>query len=77
MASARTAGIDPTNVHMKTTLKAVDNAADYAPQILKAEWERVKQGELPFRLARNWVAPSVVVLSLLFIALVLTGKIKV
>jgi hypothetical protein len=62
---------------VKTTLKAIDNAADYAPQILKAEWERVKQGELPFRLARNWVAPSVIVLSLLFIALVLTGTIKV
>lgn len=55
---------------MARTLKAVDNAAEYAPQILKAEWERVKKGELAFRIARNWVAPAVVVLSLLFVVVV-------
>lgn len=40
-----------------TTEKAIDAAADYAPQILKLEWERVKSGELAFRLVRNWLAP--------------------
>lgn len=41
----------------EATLQAIETAAAYAPQILKTEWERVKRGELPFRLARNWVAP--------------------
>ena len=62
---------------MASTLTAVDNAAAYAPQILKTEWERVKKGELAFRLARNWVAPAAVILSLLFVALVLAGKMKI
>ena len=62
---------------MDSTLKAVDNAAEYAPQILKTEWERVKSGELAFRLARNWVAPAAVLLSLLFVVLVLAGKMKI
>jgi hypothetical protein len=57
---------------MAKTLRAVDNAADFAPQVLKAEWERVKRGELAFRVARNWVAPAVFVLSLLFVGLVLS-----
>jgi hypothetical protein len=38
-------------------LQAIDAAAAYAPKMLKIEWERVKKGELAFRLARNWVAP--------------------
>lgn len=50
-------------------LAAVEAAAIFAPQVLKAEWERVKQGELPFRIARNWVAPIVVVLGLAFVVL--------
>ena len=55
---------------MTRTLKAVDNAAEYAPRILKAEWERVKKGEFAFRVARNWVAPAVVAISLLFVVFV-------
>lgn len=55
---------------MAKTLRAVDNAAEFAPQILKTEWERVKKGELAFRVARNWVAPAVVAVSLLFVVLV-------
>lgn len=59
------------------TLQAIENAADYAPQILKAEWERVKRGELAFRLARNWIAPAIVLISLLFVALVWVGRVKI
>lgn len=61
---------------MTRTLKAVDNAAEYAPQILKTEWERVKRGELAFQLARNWVAPAAFLLPLLFVVLVLAGRMK-
>jgi hypothetical protein len=49
-------------------LAAVEAAATFAPQVLKVEWERVKQGELPFRIVRNWVAPIVVGLGLAFVA---------
>jgi hypothetical protein len=49
-------------------LAAVEAAATFAPQVLKVEWERVKQGERPFRIVRNWVAPIVVGLGLAFVA---------
>lgn len=62
---------------VERTLQAIENAADYAPQILKAEWERVKRGELAFRLARNWIAPAIVLISLLFVALVWVGRVKI
>ncbi|MES2047734.1 MAG: hypothetical protein V4447_04995 [Pseudomonadota bacterium] len=56
-------------------LAAVEVAADFAPQVLKAEWERVKHGELPFRIVRNWVAPLVILLSIAFvIVLLLRGE---
>ena len=58
------------------TIEAVDLAADYARPVLKAEWKRVKSGELPFRIARNWVAPIVVILSLGFVAFLLAGNFK-
>jgi hypothetical protein len=58
-------------------LQAVEIAADYAPQILKAEWERVKKGELPFQLARNWVAPGVFSAALLVVALLWAGKLTI
>ena len=58
-------------------LLAVETAAAYAPQILKSEWERVKKGELPFRLARNWIAPLIVILSIAFIFLLWTGRVKI
>lgn len=48
-------------------LAAVEAAVTFSPQVLKAEWERVKQGELPFRIIRNWVAPIVIVLGLAFV----------
>lgn len=58
-------------------LLAVESAAAYAPQILKSEWERVKKGELPFRLARNWLAPLIVILSIAFIFLLWTGRVTI
>jgi hypothetical protein len=49
------------------TLKAIELAAEYARPILKKEWKRVKEGELPFRIARNWVAPIIIALSIGFV----------
>jgi hypothetical protein len=65
------------NGDVSRTLKAIETAAEYAPQILKSEWERVKKGELAFRLARNWIAPLIVSISLAFVILVWTGKMKI
>jgi hypothetical protein len=48
-------------------LSAIDVAADHSIYVLKAEWRRVKEGELPFRIVRNWVAPLIVILSLGFV----------
>ena len=41
------------NGDVSKTLKAIEVAAKFAPQILKAEWERVKKGELAFRLSQK------------------------
>ena len=60
-----------------STLRAIDTAAEYAPQILKLEWERVKSGEIAFRVVRNWVTPLIVVFSFLFVALVWSGRISI
>lgn len=61
----------------KTILQAIEVAAKYAPQILKTEWERVKSGELPYRLTRNWIAPITFFGSLLLVALLWSGKVKI
>lgn len=58
------------------TMKAIEMATKYAQPVLKKEWERVKAGELPFRIARNWVAPAIATLSLLFIAYICLGTFK-
>lgn len=58
-------------------LQAIEVAANFAPQILKTEWERVKHGELPYRLARNWVAPIIFFGALLFVLLVWFCKLKI
>lgn len=60
-----------------SVLQAIEAAAEYAPQILKTEWERVKDGELPYRLARNWIAPIIFLGSLIFVILLWTGKVKI
>jgi hypothetical protein len=61
----------------ENVLQAVETAAAYGPQILKSEWDRVKKGELPFRLARNWIAPLIIILSMVFIFLLWTGRVKI
>lgn len=58
------------------TLRAVEVAASFAPEVLKLEWERVKQGELAFRIARNWIAPAVVILSIVFVVMLWNGKVE-
>lgn len=59
------------------TFNAIDLAAEYARPILKKEWERVKKGELPFRIARNWVAPIIVALSIAFVIFLWNGTFKI
>lgn len=63
-------GIDPT-------MKAIEVATEYAQPLLKREWERVKRGELPFRIARNCVAPIVVLLSITFVVFLWNGTFKI
>lgn len=58
-------------------LQAIEKAAEYAPQILKFEWERVKKGELPYRLARNVFAPVTFIGSLVLVILLWAGKLKI
>jgi hypothetical protein len=59
------------------TLKSIERAAEYARPVLKTEWERVKKGELPFRIARNWVAPIIVFISVAFVVFVWNGTFKI
>jgi hypothetical protein len=61
----------------EATLRAIEIAAEYARPVLKAEWERVKKGELPFRIARNWVAPIVVIMSIAFVAFIWNGTFRI
>jgi hypothetical protein len=74
--------IDEQNIALKEktdsskTLKAIEVANDYAAPVLKAEWKRVKKGELPFRIARNWVAPIVFISSVVLITFIWTGTFK-
>lgn len=62
---------------IQPTMKAIETATEYAQPVLKAEWDRVKEGELPFRIARNWVAPIIVVLSLAFVVFLWNGTFKI
>jgi hypothetical protein len=55
-------------------LKAIELAVDYSRPVLKAEWKRVKHGELPFRIVRNWVAPFIVILGVVFVIIALSTK---
>jgi hypothetical protein len=52
-------------------LEAIDRASSYSQDILKTEWERVKNGETSFRVARNWVMPAIMLISLVFISILL------
>ena len=64
------------NTDSSLTMKAIDIATEYARPVLKTEWERVKKGELAFRIARNWVAPFVVLVSIGFVIFVWNGTFK-
>ncbi len=64
-------------VNATEVLAAIERAADYARPLLKTEWDRVKKGELPFRVVRNWLAPLLVILCLAFIWFLLNGKFRV
>lgn len=59
---------------VESTLKAIDLANEYARPILKKEWVRVKQGEWPFRAARNWLAPGIFIGSIVFIWWIVSGQ---
>lgn len=59
------------------TMEAIELASEYARPVLKKEWERVKKGELAFRIARNWVAPVIVLLSIAFVIFVWNGTFKI
>lgn len=61
---------------VNVTLAAIDGASEYAPQILKKEWKRVKAGELPFRVTRNYLAPFVFVAPLLVVVYLSWGNAK-
>ena len=55
------------------TIAAIEIANDYARPLLKKEWIRVKEGELPFRIARNWVIPIIFGFSVLAIIFIWRG----
>ena len=55
-------------------LLAIERISDYARPVLKTEWTRVKRGELPFRVVRNWIAPVIVILCVVFIGLLINGR---
>jgi len=62
---------------LELTLAAIEIANDYARPVLKVEWERVKQGELAFRIARNWLAPAVFLISIALVVFLWYGKFAV
>lgn len=54
-------------------IEAIERASSYSQEILKIEWERVKSGEKPFKVARNWVMPIIMAISLIFIIALLSS----
>ena len=54
-------------------IEAIERASSYSQEILKIEWERVKSGEKPFKIARNWVMPIIMAISLIFIIALLSS----
>ena len=60
-----------------STLAAIDAANEYARPVLKKEWRRVKEGELPFRIARNWLAPAIFLISVALIVFIWIGKFRI
>jgi len=74
--SAQNDFLSSSSANPKDVLSAIDRAADYSCPVLKLEWNRVKKGELAFRLARNWIAPAIVLIAIAFMVFVLFGKFK-
>lgn len=74
--------IDEQNIALRDganaekTIEAINLANEFSVPVLKAEWNRVKRGELPFRIARNWVAPFVFLCSIVLVALIWHGTFK-
>lgn len=52
-------------------LIAIEEASSYSQEILKSEWERVKRGEKSFRVAKNWIMPMIMTISLVFVFVLL------
>lgn len=60
----------------EVTIKAIALANDQARMVLKFEWDRVKRGEQAFANLRKWVAPTIVVVMAIFVAVILTANFK-
>jgi len=52
-------------------LMAIDRASTYSQGILKSEWERVKDGEKSFQVAKNRVMPAIMIISLVLLTILL------
>lgn len=50
-------------------LDAIEQAAIYSQDVLKSEWERVKQGEKPFQNAKNQIIGALKIFFAIFIAI--------
>ena len=55
-------------------LDAVDRVAVHSQEVLKFEWERVKEGEKAFKTVRNRLAPGIAIFALILIALIVVTQ---
>jgi hypothetical protein len=62
------------NTPVEPVITAIDHANDYAPQVLKREWERVKEGERPFRIARAAFGAIAAIVLVGFLVLLWGGR---
>ena len=60
-----------------STLAAIEAASEFARPVLKKEWKRVKEGELAFRVVRNWLAPIIVVVSIALVVFIWNGTFRI
>lgn len=63
--------------NVSETLAAIEAANEYARPVLKKEWKRVKEGELPFRVARNWLAPIIFLASVGLLIFIWNGAFNI
>jgi hypothetical protein len=63
--------------NVSETLAAIEAANEYARPVLKKEWKRVKEGELPFRVARNWLAPIIFLASVGLLIFIWNGAFRI